>query len=155
MDTSKAVERVYSLTSSPRTPTTNILSPLSLNATSRAPSSWELISKLSTKDAVDTSKAVERVYSSTSSPFDPTTNIFVPSLLNLNPWGVNSWSLIENPSTYVAALTALALSPSLTVSVASSFTVPVSSLATGASLEPLTVIVNVAVVVAPFSSVTV
>ena len=62
---------------------------------------------------------------------------------------------IENPSTYVAALTALALSPSLTVSVASSFTVPLSSRATGASLEPLTVIVNVAVVVAPFSSVTV
>ena len=52
---------------------------------------------------------------------------------------------MSNASTYVAAVTAFALSPSLTVKVASSSTVPVSSLATGASLEPLTVIVIVAV----------
>ena len=52
---------------------------------------------------------------------------------------------MSNASTYVAAVTAFALSPSLTVKVASSSTVPVSSLATGASLEPFTVIVMVAV----------
>ena len=52
---------------------------------------------------------------------------------------------MSNASTYVAAVTTFALSPSLTVKVASSSTVPVSFLATGASLEPLTVIVSVAV----------
>ena len=84
------MERVYSLISSPVIPTTNILVPSLLNAKSDGLSSWELTLKLSTKEEVETSKAVESVYSFTESELNPTTNIFVPSLLNANPVGVPS-----------------------------------------------------------------
>ena len=87
VDTSKPVESIYSLISLPVLPVTNILVPSLLNTKPLGAVSCELISKLSTKDAVDTSNPVDRVYSLTSSPVPPTTNILVPSLLNANPCG--------------------------------------------------------------------
>ena len=68
-ETSKPVVNVYSFTSSPAAvPTTNILVPSVLKANPDGTISWELTSKLSTKEAVETSKPVDNVYSLTSSP---------------------------------------------------------------------------------------
>ena len=98
--------------------------------------------------AVDASKAVERVYSVTSWPVNPVMNIFVPSLLNARPRGSFSSVLTLVPSTRDAPEIVLVPSPSFTVRVPSSTIVPVSFLATGASLAPKTVIVKLAVVIA-------
>ena len=91
LDTSKPVESVYSLISLPWLPVTNILVPSLLNTKPLGKVSWELISKLSTKDAVAVLNALAKVYSLTSLPPPPVINIFVPSLLNANPWGEFSW----------------------------------------------------------------
>ena len=107
VETSKPVERVYSLTSSPVHPTTNIFVPLLLKAKPLGKSSWPETLKLSTKDAVETSKPVERVYSLTSSPVNPRTNIFVPSLLNVTLEGLLSWEDILKLSTNVGIANAL------------------------------------------------
>ena len=61
-----------------------------LNAIPVVLPSWDEVLKASTKEEVETSKAVESVYSFTESELNPTTNIFVPSLLNANPVGVPS-----------------------------------------------------------------
>ena len=63
--------------------------------------------RLSTKLADDTSKAVERVYSFTSSPTTPATNILVPSWLKARPTGAVSWEATLKLSTKVGAASAL------------------------------------------------
>ena len=80
-------------------PVTNILVPSALKANPVVLVSWELISKLSTKEAVETSKPVVNVYSLTSSPIRPVTNILVPSVLKANPVGRSSCLLISKLST--------------------------------------------------------
>ena len=62
---------------------------------------------MSLKEAVETSKPVDNVYSSTSWPVAPKTNILVPSLLNANPVGVSSWERTLILSTYVTPAKAL------------------------------------------------
>ena len=66
VDTSKPVDNVYSLTSSPVFPTINILVPSVLKATPLGCVSCADTENESTKLAVDTSKAVDNVYSFTS-----------------------------------------------------------------------------------------
>ena len=154
VDTSKPVESVYSLTSSPILPVTNILVPSVLKARPLGAVSWLETLKLSTKLAVETSNPVERVYSLTSWPTRPNTNILVPSVLKARLMGKVSWLKILKLSTKEAPAIVLVPSPSLTVRVPSSRIVPVSFWATGASLEPKTVIVIFAVVmVVPSESV--
>ena len=126
----------------------NILVPSLLKEILLGEVSWELTLKLSTKLAVETSKPVESVYSLTSLPALPNTNILVPSLLKEISRGAVSWPETSKLSTKEAPEMVLLPSPSLTVRVPSSTIVPESSLATGASLEPKTVIVIFAVVMA-------
>ena len=93
-DTSKPVVKVYSFISLPSSPTTNILVPSLLKAIPLGVSSSSSTSKLSIKFTVDDkSKPVDNVYSFTSSPVLPTTNILVPSLLKATLWGSVSWEL--------------------------------------------------------------
>ena len=103
VETSKPVSNVYSQTLSFSLPKTNILVPFWLNCACLASSSSELTSKLSTKVAVERSKPVDNVYSLTSSPWWPTINILVPSLLNDNPFGVVSSEFTLKLSTNVGA----------------------------------------------------
>ncbi len=67
-------------TSLPLLPTTNIFSPLVEKARPVGNSSCDDTEKESTKDAVDTSKGVDKVYSFTLSLAKPTTNILAPSV---------------------------------------------------------------------------
>ena len=127
---------VYSCTASLVVPVTNIFVPSLLNWTLIGFVSLLLTLKLSTKEAVDTSKAVESEYSFISSPETPQTNIFVPSWLKVRPLGFSSWELTSNGlESCVVEATLFELAPSLTDSVASSLTVPVSLAATGALFD--------------------
>ena len=92
---------LYSLMSSPTKPTTNIFAPLELNATPVGSLSCAATEKESTNIAVDTSNGVESVYSLTSSPEKPTTNIFTPSDLNATPVDKSSCAATEKESTKV------------------------------------------------------
>ena len=85
METPNGVDRSYSFTASPEIPTTNILVPSLENATPCGEVSCDATGKKSTKDAVETSNGVDRVYSFTSCPATPTTNILVPLLENATP----------------------------------------------------------------------
>ena len=100
---SKPVDNVYSYTLSPVKPVTNILVPSLLKATSEGLLSWFTTSNLPTKVAVETSKAVVKLYSPTSLPALPDTNILVPSLLKVRPVGLFSWVTTLKLSTKVAA----------------------------------------------------
>ena len=95
---SNPTSKVYSLTSSPAVPTTNIFVPSVLNARPVELSSWLCTEKASVKEQVETSKPVEHAYSLTSSPALPVTNIFVPSELNVRPWGDGDWADTEKAS---------------------------------------------------------
>ena len=143
MDTSKAVERLYWFTSLPVKPTTYIMVPSLLNAWPFGKLSWLLTSKVSTWLAVDTSKAVDNVYSATPAPVEPETNILVPSLLNERPTGVAIEPEVLKLSTKDAPAIVFDVAPFETVNVASSFTVPMLSAATGALLLEATVKVMV------------
>ena len=103
VETSKAVDKVYSFTSLPAWPVTYILVPSLLKATSLTTVSWAETSKpvpsllKSLKTAVETSNGDDKVYSFTSSPTVPNTNILVPSLLKVKPlWSV-SWAERSKP----------------------------------------------------------
>ena len=74
--------------------------------------------------------------------------------MNVTSLGYDSWELILVVLTKESAVALVALSPSATVNVASSFTVPVSFLAVRSWLG-ITFIVNVSVSVPPFPSDTV
>ncbi len=94
---------VYSCTASALFPTINILVPSELKATPRgAVSCAETVNWFPLYDALETSNAFESVYSKTSGgPAMPTTNIFVPSGLNVSPHGIVSCPASENESTKV------------------------------------------------------
>ena len=81
---------------------------------------------------METSYPVDKVYSLTSSPSLPTINIFVPSSLKATPWGLDSWEERSKLSTKEAPVILFEVAPFETVNVASSFTVPMLSAATGA-----------------------
>ena len=104
VETSKPVVKVYSFISSPVLPDTNILVPSLLKARPIGLVSWDATLKASTKLAVDTSKPVVKVYSFTSLPAAPITNILVPSLLKVTPCGEDSWVATLKASTKVVPL---------------------------------------------------
>ena len=100
VDTSKPVLRVYSLTSLPVIPITYILVPAVLKLSPYGLASSVATEKLSINVTVeDTSKPTESVYSFTSSPEVPITNILVPSALKRNVCGESSCPLTETLST--------------------------------------------------------
>ena len=109
VETSNPVVRVYSFTSLSLKPITNILVPSLLKATPvGTESSVATLKPLpfplkSLKVAVETSKGVVNVYSLTSSPVLPITNILVPSLLKTTPAELASWVETSKLSTKVAA----------------------------------------------------
>ena len=104
VETSKPVDSVYSFISPPLLSVTNILVPSSLKVTSCGEATWLLTLKASTKLAVETSKPVVKVYSPTSSPIAPITNILVPSLLKVTSCGEDSWVATLKASTKVVPL---------------------------------------------------
>ena len=92
VDTSKFSDNVYWYIESFWFPTINIFSPSSLNAKAWGSLSWLDTLKASTNDAVPKQYGPPAsVYSFTSSPVFPVTNIFLPSSPNVMPWGVSSW----------------------------------------------------------------
>ena len=106
-ETSKPMLNVYSQTLSFCLPKTNIFVPFWLNFTSLESLSSDSVSKLSTKVAVEISKPMVNLYSLTSSPLWPVTNILVPSLLNVNPFGLFSSEVMSILWTNVGTAKAL------------------------------------------------
>ena len=99
VEASNGADRLYSFTSSPIAPSMNILVPLLENAMPVGKVSCDDMEVASTKDRVEASKGVDRLYSFTSSPEPPTTNILVPSLENAMPRGLSSCADMEVAST--------------------------------------------------------
>ena len=89
-DKSKPVANEYVFTSPSLKPTTNILVPLSLKAIPAGLLSWEILKVFSRLTFDDKSKAVCNVYSFTSLPASPTTNIENPLALKAIPLGAES-----------------------------------------------------------------
>ena len=103
---------------------------------------------------MDTSKAVESVYCSISSPPGSITNIFVPSSLNAKPYGVVVCDeTSKGLESCVAAVTLAALPSFETVKVPSSLTVPVSFCAVTSPEASIVMVMVAVVVVVPSESV--